>query len=237
MNYAIPLYQCQKDETPGRVASFSCTVEIGGIRYIGAAARTKKEAEIKAARTALLAIQSSASQSAEKPFSNSQLTVIPCKKRGIELVVGTEEAANNLPKAKKARLKKKVLKKKLSGDKPGISQVDNAGNLESFADDDRTEPEKIDAAGFQEGSLGTLAMEALWNPHYVGSDMSSSEKVVSAEYGAVASQMNGNYENGKPASWNSNQNENGNPDIGTSFMFSGDITALMKEVNELSRVG
>ncbi|GJN40438.1 hypothetical protein PR202_gb29649 [Eleusine coracana subsp. coracana] len=39
------------------VAPFICTIEIGGIQYIGATARTKKEAEIKAARTALLAIQ------------------------------------------------------------------------------------------------------------------------------------------------------------------------------------
>jgi hypothetical protein len=38
-------------------APFIRTVEIGGIQYIGAAARTKKEAQIKVARTALLAIQ------------------------------------------------------------------------------------------------------------------------------------------------------------------------------------
>lgn len=55
MNYAVPSYICTK-QTSG-VAPFVCTVEIGGIRYIGAAARTKKDAEIKAARTALLAIQ------------------------------------------------------------------------------------------------------------------------------------------------------------------------------------
>ena len=55
MNYAIPSYICNK-QTSG-VGPFICTVEIGGIQYIGATARTKKEAEIKAARTALLAIQ------------------------------------------------------------------------------------------------------------------------------------------------------------------------------------
>lgn len=55
MNYAIPSYICTKQASG--VAPFVCTVEIGGIRYIGAAARTKKDAEIKAARTALLAIQ------------------------------------------------------------------------------------------------------------------------------------------------------------------------------------
>ena len=55
MNYAISSYICTKQASG--VAPFICTVEIGGIQYIGAAARTKKEAEIKAARTALLAIQ------------------------------------------------------------------------------------------------------------------------------------------------------------------------------------
>jgi dsRNA-specific ribonuclease len=55
MNYAIPSYICTKSASG--LAPFICTVEIGGIQYIGAAARTKKDAEIKAARTALLAIQ------------------------------------------------------------------------------------------------------------------------------------------------------------------------------------
>jgi dsRNA-specific ribonuclease len=55
MNYAIPAYICYKQDSG--VGPFICTVEIGGIQYIGAASRTKKEAEIKAARTALLAIQ------------------------------------------------------------------------------------------------------------------------------------------------------------------------------------
>lgn len=57
MNYAIPSYVCNKQAMTGNFP-FICTVEIGGIQYIGAAAKTKKEAEIKAARTALLAIQS-----------------------------------------------------------------------------------------------------------------------------------------------------------------------------------
>lgn len=56
MNYAIPSYICTKQASGPTL--FTCTVEIGGIQYIGAAAKTKKEAEIKAARTALLAIQS-----------------------------------------------------------------------------------------------------------------------------------------------------------------------------------
>lgn len=56
MNYAIPSYKCAKSSSGA--TPFICTADIGGIQYIGAAARTKKEAEIKAARTALLAIQS-----------------------------------------------------------------------------------------------------------------------------------------------------------------------------------
>lgn len=56
MNYAIPSYVCTRQT--GNSAPFVCTVEIGGIQYIGASATTKRDAEIKAARTALLAIQS-----------------------------------------------------------------------------------------------------------------------------------------------------------------------------------
>ncbi|KAI4369806.1 hypothetical protein MLD38_018210 [Melastoma candidum] len=103
MNYAIPSYECTKDESPGRVALFSCTVDIGGIKYIGASVRTKKEAEIKAARTALLAIQSCSSEPAPR---NTQLTVVPCKKRSVESNINTE-ADKNLLKAKKRRLNKK----------------------------------------------------------------------------------------------------------------------------------
>ncbi|KAJ6405016.1 hypothetical protein OIU84_013067 [Salix udensis] len=111
MNYAIPLYECQKDETPARGHVFKCTVEIGGIRYIGASAKSKKEAEIKAARTALLAIQLSGS---DKQSGNSQLTVIPCRKRGVE---ASFQEVENAPKPKKTRFKKKMLKNKLFRDR------------------------------------------------------------------------------------------------------------------------
>lgn len=82
------MYECQRmDEAPGRAPLFSCTVEIGGIRYTGDTARTKKQAEIKAAqaaRTALLAVQP----------TNSQL-MVPCKKRA--RVTETETAPFNVP--------------------------------------------------------------------------------------------------------------------------------------------
>ncbi|WCJ24756.1 Double-stranded RNA-binding protein 1 [Euphorbia peplus] len=112
MNYAIPLYQFQKIETPSRATDFKCTVDIGGIQYIGASARTKREAEIKAARTALLAIQSGSSES-HTSLGSSQLTVIPLRKRGVETGTGSVEAVD-VPKAKKARFRKKMPKKILS---------------------------------------------------------------------------------------------------------------------------
>lgn len=109
MNYAIPMYECSKDETPGRAPLFSCTVDIGGIKYIGAAARTKKEAEIKAARTALLAIQANASGS---DFNGSLMyTVVPQKKKIADLGINSQETPAAL-KPKKRRFKKKTKKKK-----------------------------------------------------------------------------------------------------------------------------
>ncbi|KAK3441805.1 hypothetical protein EUGRSUZ_B01707 [Eucalyptus grandis] len=76
LNYVIPRYECPKDEASRRAPPFSCTVEVGGIYYTGDTARTKKQAEIQAARTALLAVQSSIP-------TDSQLTV-SCKKRATE---------------------------------------------------------------------------------------------------------------------------------------------------------
>ncbi|KAH8956754.1 hypothetical protein BDL97_07G059000 [Sphagnum fallax] len=53
----LPVYHTARlgeDHSP----TFTSTVEIGGVNYSGGGAKNKKEAEIKAARTALLAIQS-----------------------------------------------------------------------------------------------------------------------------------------------------------------------------------
>lgn len=79
---------------------YSCVVEIGGIKYIGASANMKKEAKIKASRTALLAIQSSGST-----FANSVYTVIPQKKKASDLGISTQETAAAL-KSKKSRFMK-----------------------------------------------------------------------------------------------------------------------------------
>jgi dsRNA-specific ribonuclease len=54
--YPLPQYKITRqgeDHSP----TFTSTVEIAGVSYSGGAAKNKKEAEIKAARTAFLAIQ------------------------------------------------------------------------------------------------------------------------------------------------------------------------------------
>ncbi|XP_062204076.1 double-stranded RNA-binding protein 8-like [Phragmites australis] len=106
MNYAIPSYICTKQASG--VAPFICTIEIGGIQYIGAAARTKKEAEIKAARTALLAIQGQS-----EGFTNgaTKYIVVPSQRQ----VKETEKKAVETPKplkVKKSGYKKKWNKRK-----------------------------------------------------------------------------------------------------------------------------
>ncbi|WJX34940.1 hypothetical protein P8452_22997 [Trifolium repens] len=109
MNYAMPTYQCKKDDKPGRTHLFSCTVDIGGILYIGGVTKTKKEAEIKAARTAF--IQINASQSSQNQFG--PLTVIPSRKRAADSVA---DEASKAPKPKKSRFKRKCSKRKQSRD-------------------------------------------------------------------------------------------------------------------------
>ncbi|XP_021765708.1 double-stranded RNA-binding protein 3-like [Chenopodium quinoa] len=106
MNYAIPTYICRKDDTPGKTAVFSCTVEIGAIQYIGAAARNKKDAEIKAARTALLAIRSSGSVGGQKLDNKPLYTVIPSKRKMQETAPPQMETVK-VKKPKKPRSSKK----------------------------------------------------------------------------------------------------------------------------------
>ncbi|KAL0697521.1 hypothetical protein Bca4012_053643 [Brassica carinata] len=110
MNYAIPLYQCQKSETPpGRAPQFTCTVEIGGIKYTGAATKTKREAEISAGRTALIAIQSESK--IDLANHSTQLTVLPCEKKTVEVASPVKETIKT-PKARRAQFKKKAKKGK-----------------------------------------------------------------------------------------------------------------------------
>uniref|UniRef100_A0A453KDQ5 DRBM domain-containing protein n=1 Tax=Aegilops tauschii subsp. strangulata TaxID=200361 RepID=A0A453KDQ5_AEGTS len=102
MNYAIPSYICNKQ------GPYICTVEIGGIQYIGATARTKKEAEIKAARTALLAIQG---QSEGCANGTTKYIVVPGKRQAKEIEKKPVETPKSL-KTKKGGFKKQRNKNK-----------------------------------------------------------------------------------------------------------------------------
>ncbi|XP_078435580.1 double-stranded RNA-binding protein 8-like [Wolffia australiana] len=115
MNYAIPIYTCNTKNA--ETQTVTCTVEIGGIKYVGAAARTKKEAEIKAARTALLAINSPLwGQGKNRDY---QYIVLPGKKKGME----TDTAAVQKDPMKKLKPEKALAKKKWRRRKPQHQNV------------------------------------------------------------------------------------------------------------------
>ncbi|CAN6330274.1 unnamed protein product [Urochloa humidicola] len=125
MNYAIPSYICTKQASG--VAPFLCTVEIGGIQYIGAAAGTKKDAEIKAARTALLAIQG---QSEGCANGAAKYIVVP----GQRLVKETDKKPTETPKplkVKKSGGKKKWNKRKFMRK---TDQIVDAGKVDTEND-------------------------------------------------------------------------------------------------------
>uniref|UniRef100_A0A0A9DR18 DRBM domain-containing protein n=1 Tax=Arundo donax TaxID=35708 RepID=A0A0A9DR18_ARUDO len=127
MNYAIPSYICTKQASG--VAPFICTVEIGGIQYIGAAARTKKEAEIKAARTALLAIQG---RSEGCTNGATKYIVVP----GQRQVKETEKKPAETPKplkVKKGGYKKKWNKRKFM--RKADQTVDDEKDVARVAED------------------------------------------------------------------------------------------------------
>ncbi|CAL8106529.1 unnamed protein product [Prunus armeniaca] len=221
MNYAIPLYQCQKEETPGRVPLFSCTVEIGGIRYVGAAAKTKKEAEIKVARTALLAIRSSKSESSMEPVGNTQLTVLPSKKRRAESNTKSEETAN-VPKPKKGRFKKRNFKKKLSGDMVGQTQVRNVGGSEI-------------SGGGANPSVKPMDAEVTPNAHDSMSHVIPSENQTSAsEPGSVPQVNTFSAKKGQSTASFFNHGDYGTLNEGAFPISYGNITPLAKEVNMVS---
>lgn len=124
MNYAIPLYSCTKQ--PSGSNSFICTVEINGIQYIGAAAKTKKEAEIKAARTALLAIQTA---SLTGGHGTSTYTVLPGKKKVPETEQRQPDAEKPLKAKRATKFKKKWPRRRTSRRKK------DAGSAKSCADE------------------------------------------------------------------------------------------------------
>lgn len=187
MNYAMPVYQCQKEEALGRLSSYSCTVEIGGIRYIGAAAKTKKEAEIKAARIALLAIQSSASELPDQSFGNSRLMVIPCRKRAAEMATNPDETVK-VPKAKKARFKKKMLKRKLSGKNTDCSH-DKRNGISVVGSDDLLKSEWVQTDSFTILSSETLSTEVMGIPQDTKIETDLSERDTPSADVALAHQV------------------------------------------------
>ncbi|ONK78722.1 uncharacterized protein A4U43_C02F21750 [Asparagus officinalis] len=149
MNYAIPSYKCNRQEE--KAQPFICTVEIGGIRYIGASARTKKEAEIKAARTALLAIRDN---SAKGENGASQFTVLPFKKKGKEQEPRPQTADQLKPK--KAHMKKKWPKRKFprnKGDKSAKPENDVPHNPV-----DKMEEVSMISNGDDENERGNVGM-------------------------------------------------------------------------------
>ncbi|KAJ4914964.1 Double-stranded RNA-binding protein 1 [Raphanus sativus] len=163
MNYAIPLYQCQRSETLGRAPQFTCTVDLGGIKYTGAAAKTKKEAEISAGRTALIAIQSESKINLANNYS-TQLTVLPCEKKTVEVV---KETIIKTPKARKAEFKKKARKGKRKVAKDLEDSAIPSGPTEHCVND---QPENAETLiniepsscmnGFKEAAFASVETEA-----------------------------------------------------------------------------
>ncbi|CAM6084149.1 unnamed protein product [Calypogeia fissa] len=95
----LPVYQSQRsgeDHAP----TFTSSVEIAGVKYSGGSAKNKKEAEIKAARTALLAIQS-AQSSAPVAAPEPPVTAAPQAQVGLATYISTN--LNNTSGKKRGR--------------------------------------------------------------------------------------------------------------------------------------
>ena len=225
MNYAMPVYHCQKGEGPDGVPHFWCKVGIGGIQYIGAIANDKIEAKIKAARTALQAIQSSTSGLFYMGVNNSQLTVIPCGKRAMETANNPDETVN-VPKAKKARFKKKMLKTKLSGNSVDHSQDKTTGNS-AVGSDDPVKSEWVQTDSFTILSSETLATDVMRNLHDTKIESDSSEQMPSTDV-ALAPQVADSCKNGQLTAMNSIHSNHEAPDVENSSMVHDDQTDLVK---------
>lgn len=237
MNYAMPMYHCKKDETPGRTPVFSCTVDIGGILYIGGATKTKKEAEIKAARTALLAIQASASQASENRFGH--LTVIPCRKRATDSVAPADETTSNAPKPKKARFKRKSSKRKPHRDKMGhVVHAENVGIGANINHEVESQARVNDeSGGVQEiKSESAFQSEAMKNCENGISVNHQEKETLAGEEGSLALNSQGVFENGKSTESHFEENN-----VGTvaatelSSVPNGDMPAMSAEMMNKQR--
>jgi len=225
MNYAMPMYQCKKDETPGRASVFSCTVDIGGILYIGGAAKTKKEAEIKAARTALLAIQSSATHASQNQVGHPKLTVLPCRKRVAESVSIADENSNT-PKPKKARFKRKSSKRKNPRDKIGPIHTENVVGIGTNINHEvETQASVNDESGVHEMKSEKFTSEVMKNLEN-GISFNYPEKEVFAVESSFV------FENGKSAELYSKENNLGSVVAELSSVSNGDILETSVEMNK-----
>ncbi|XP_020213219.1 double-stranded RNA-binding protein 1 [Cajanus cajan] len=229
MNYAMPMYQCKKDETPGRTSVFSCTVDIGGILYIGGAAKTKKEAEIKAARTALLAIQSSASHASQNQVGHSQLTVIPSRKRPTESAATADENTNP-PKPKKARFKKKSSKRKPCRDKVVQIHAENVGIGANINHEVETHASVNGESSIQEMKYERFTSEAMKN---FENGIYREKETLAREGSFALNSQEGIVENGKSAELYSKENNNfGTVVTELSSVSNGDILEISVEINK-----
>uniref|UniRef100_A0ACD5ZW68 Uncharacterized protein n=1 Tax=Avena sativa TaxID=4498 RepID=A0ACD5ZW68_AVESA len=106
MNCSIPSYTWTR-QASGK-APYTCTVEIGGMQYMGHAGRSKKEAQIKAAWTALLALNG---QLEGRASGATKYIVVPGKRLGNETEKSSIETLKPL-EVKKGGFKKKWSKRK-----------------------------------------------------------------------------------------------------------------------------
>ncbi|KAI3978983.1 hypothetical protein MKX01_016158 [Papaver californicum] len=158
MNYAVPSYVVRTGETRGKGTSYTSTVDIGGIQYIGAAARTKKEAKLKAARTALLAIQSSTYGSHTYPSGDCQLTVLPPIKKAPEPAAAVDITKKSL-KPRKNKLKKKWQKKKFLKKNGDQVTTDPAGEASVFGNAGNCNESNAQGSGALDAHMNDQSMQ------------------------------------------------------------------------------
>ncbi|XP_051180512.1 double-stranded RNA-binding protein 8 isoform X2 [Lolium perenne] len=106
MNQSIPSYTWTR-QASGK-SPYTCTIEIGGTQYIGHAGRSKKDAEIKAAWTALLAIKG---QLEGRASSATKYIVVPGKRQSSEAEKNAIETLKQL-EVKKGGFKRKWNRRK-----------------------------------------------------------------------------------------------------------------------------
>ncbi|KAE8715838.1 Double-stranded RNA-binding protein 1 [Hibiscus syriacus] len=163
--------------------------------------KNQKEAEIKAARIALLAIQSTTSDSSNQAFNNSQLMVIPCRKRATETASNPDETLK-VPKAKKARYKKKMFKRKNYGKNDGPSQ-DKTTGTSVIGSDDLLKSESVQTDSFTILSSETLGTEVRGSPLDTKIESDSCKRDMPSADIALAHQVADNSKNGPLTAVNS----------------------------------